>query len=252
MNFADDRGMRTYTGRTALHFAATTNLPHMIKLLGRHSKIELDVQDLEVGVLSKRKLLQGRTPLYLAASMGRLDNVQCLVELGASPFIGDLGDVLPVEIARQKHFRDIVVFLEGRKETPPKKTETKTMRKRTRKESTPVTSPEEPLSIRTKNTPEAKEEEYSSQVSFLVSKAKEKLQCSSGRAWTTSTSASISPPYSDSYCPNMNYGFSSGYSSGDTTDSSMDLFFQKKADDLFYPSTSCAYQNQTIYPSQVL
>lgn len=51
--------------------------------------------------------------MFLAASEGHLDAVECLINLGASKEITDQKERSPRDIAAEKEFRDIVHYLDA-------------------------------------------------------------------------------------------------------------------------------------------
>ncbi|PAV78411.1 hypothetical protein WR25_15182 isoform Q [Diploscapter pachys] len=92
---------QSYTGRTALHYAADVNNVTKVRFLLEHNanKDAGDVKD--------------QTPMFLAASRGHLKVVEILIEAGASFEAPDNMDRTPCMIAYEKGHDHIVSYLEN-------------------------------------------------------------------------------------------------------------------------------------------
>ena len=77
---------------------------------GRLSALQLLAS---LGANIHQKDLDGRTPLFEAAMVGRNNSISALIDLGASATEPNKDNVTPVEIARIEHNEDTVSLLEN-------------------------------------------------------------------------------------------------------------------------------------------
>ncbi|KAL3086385.1 hypothetical protein niasHT_033503 [Heterodera trifolii] len=100
VNQTGDAEFLGYSGKTALHFAASCNNVAMIELLVRH------------GANREATDQQGRTPLFLAVELGQYDSTEALLQLHADRTKANSADtkIIPELISRPGHGEFMKLF----------------------------------------------------------------------------------------------------------------------------------------------
>ncbi|KAL3105785.1 hypothetical protein niasHT_026560 [Heterodera trifolii] len=95
VNQTGDAEFLGYSGKTALHFAASCNNVAMIELLVRH------------GANREETDQQGRTPLFLAVELGQYDSTEALLQLHADRTKANSADTKIIPELISRHFQQM-------------------------------------------------------------------------------------------------------------------------------------------------